>query len=295
MEVAACGGALPAVDLPLACPVCGIVTDPDRVRRQLYTCGCGHHFRMHGEAWIALLASAGTWQEHGGELETRDHLGWSEPRPYGSVIADLYGAGLNEAVRTGSCFIERHPVWLTAFDFRFIGGTMGVVSGERLAQGLERAAQLRLPYVLVSASGGARMQEGTLALLQMAKVNAALGRLRDAACPFVSILTDPTFGGTAASLSLLGDVNIAEPHALIGFTGARVIRQATHVTLPEGFQSAEFQLAHGQVDLVVPRWALRQTVVQLLGFFERGACVDRPAKGPGGPGVCAGQREPEAS
>jgi acetyl-CoA carboxylase carboxyl transferase subunit beta len=269
-EVAVSGGVLPAVNLPLACPGCGIVTEPDRVRRQLYTCDCGHHFRMHAEAWIALLASPGTWQEHWAELEPRDRLGWNEPRPYGSLIADLYRAGLNEAVRTGTCWIGRHQVWLTAFDFRFIGGTMGVVSGERLAQGLERAAQLRLPYVLVSASGGARMQEGTLALLQMAKVNAALWRLKDAACPFVSILTDPTFGGTAASLSLLGDVNVAEPEALIGFTGARVIKQATHATLPQGFQNAEFQLAHGQVDLVVPRRVLRQTIVQLLGFFERG-------------------------
>ena len=248
-RVAAAGGPLPPVDLPLACR------------------GCGRHFRMHADAWIALLAGAGTWQECWADVRPTDHLGWMEPRPYREIIEAGEAAGLNESVRTGPCTIGPRHVWLAAFDFRFMGGSLGAVGGERLARGMEQAARLGWPYLLVAASGGARMQEGALALLQMAKVNAALGRLRAAGCPYVTILTDPTFGGVAASLALLGDVNIAEPGASIGFTGARVIEQATHTVLADGFQSAEFQLAHGQVDLVVPRPELRTTIARLLEFL----------------------------
>src|SRR5207302_7097973 len=154
------------------------------------------------------------------------------------------------------------------FDFRFVGGTLSIVAGERLARGLEQAAQTRRPYVLVAASGGARMQEGVLALMQLAKVNGAVGRLHDARVPYFSVLTDPTFGGTAASLALLADVNIAEPGAAIGFTGPRVIKQATYADLPPGFQSADFQLAHGQVDLVVSRTELRPLLAHLLELYS---------------------------
>jgi acetyl-CoA carboxylase carboxyl transferase subunit beta len=162
------------------------------------------------------------------------------------------------------CTIAERPIWLAAFDFRFVGGTLSIVAGERLARGMEAATASGIPYVLVSASGGARMQEGVLALMQMAKVNAAVGRLHAAGVPFISILTDPTFGGTAASLALIADINIAEPDAAIGFTGPRVIKQATYENLPPGFQSAEFQLAHGQVDMVLPRTDLRRVLAHLL-------------------------------
>jgi acetyl-CoA carboxylase carboxyl transferase subunit beta len=158
-------------------------------------------------------------------------------------------------------------MWLAAFDFRFVGGTLSIVAGERLARGMEQAASSGLPYVLVAASGGARMQEGVLALMQMAKVNAAVGRLDAAGVPYFSVLTDPTFGGTAASLALLGDINIAEPGAAIGFTGPRVIKQATYADLPPGFQSADFQLARGQIDMVVPRPELRRLLAHLLEIY----------------------------
>jgi acetyl-CoA carboxylase carboxyl transferase subunit beta len=266
-DVAASGSPLPAVDVPATCPDCGALLDQTLLSRQLYVCACGRHFRMHAGAWIALLASTGTWHECWTDLRPVDHLGWQKPRPYRALVETAEQAGLNEAVRTGSCQIEGHSVWLAAFDFRFMGGSLGLVSGERLARGLEQAAQLRTPYVLVAASGGARMQEGALALMQMAKVNAALARLKRHSVPYFSILTDPTFGGVAASLAFLGDVNIAEDGASIGFTGARVIRQATHATLHDGFQKAEFQLAHGQVDIVAPRSELRRTVVDLLDLF----------------------------
>jgi acetyl-CoA carboxylase carboxyl transferase subunit beta len=153
------------------------------------------------------------------------------------------------------------------FDFGFVGGTLSIVAGERLARGMEQAGSSGTPYVLVSASGGARMQEGVLALMQLAKVNAAVGNLHSAGVPFFSVLTDPTFGGTAASLALLGDINIAEPGAAIGFTGPRVIKQATYADLPQGFQSAEFQLAHGQVDMVLPRTELRPLLAHLLEMY----------------------------
>jgi acetyl-CoA carboxylase carboxyl transferase subunit beta len=194
-------------------------------------------------------------------------LNWKVPKPYQAEIDRLMDEGLNEAVRTGTCTLNGRPIWLAAFDFRFVGGTLSIVAGERLARGMEAAAGSGIPYLLVSASGGARMQEGVLALMQMAKVNAALGRLHAAGVPYFSVLTDPTFGGTAASLSLLADINIAEPNAAIGFTGARVIKQATYENLPEGFQTAEFQLAHGQVDLVLPRTALRPLLAHLLEMY----------------------------
>jgi acetyl-CoA carboxylase carboxyl transferase subunit beta len=171
-------------------------------------------------------------------------------------------------VRTGTCSVDGRPIWLAAFDFRFVGGTLSIVAGERLARGMEQALATHLPYVLVAASGGARMQEGVLALMQMAKVNAAVGRLHAAGVPFISILTDPTFGGTAASLALLADINIAEPGAAIGFTGPRVIKQATYADLPPGFQSAEFQLSHGQVDMVLSRTELRPVLARLLDMHS---------------------------
>jgi acetyl-CoA carboxylase carboxyl transferase subunit beta len=266
-DVAASGGPLPMVEIPASCPGCGVIIDGTLLRRQLYVCACGHHFRMHADARIAMLASIGTWHECWTELRPVDHLRWQTPRSYRTLVEAAQRAGLNEAVRTGTCQVEGHSVWLTAFDFRFMGGSLGIVAGERLARGLEQAAHLRMPYVLVAASGGARMQEGALALMQMAKVNGALSRLKRQSVPYFSILTDPTYGGVAASLAFLGDVNIAEAGGSIGFTGARVIRQATHARLDDGFQKAEFQLAHGQVDLVVARNELRRTLVDLLDLF----------------------------
>jgi acetyl-CoA carboxylase carboxyl transferase beta subunit len=259
-----------AARLPQACPSCGTVLDPEATRARLLVCACGHHFRMDADAWISLLADPGTWREHWTDLASHDHLGWREPRPYRSIIEEAAGRGLNEAVRAGRCRLGRHPIGLCVFDFRFLGGTLSVVAGERLARSIERAEAERTPFVLVSASGGARMQEGVLALVQMAKVNAALTRLQSSPVPFLSVLTDPTFGGTAASLALLADVNLAEPNAAIGFAGARVIRQATHCELPPGFQSAEFQLAHGQVDMVVPRPELRGRRAHLIELYASG-------------------------
>jgi acetyl-CoA carboxylase carboxyl transferase subunit beta len=267
-ETAVAGGRLPPIALTTNCPSCGVGLVAEELREQAYVCDCGHHFRMHADAWIALLADEGSWQERWAEIRPHDLLEWKLPKPYQDTIDQARAEGLNEAVRTGTARLGERPVWLAVFDFRFVGGTLSIVAGERLARAFEQAAATRTPFVLLAASGGARMQEGVLALMQMAKVNAAVGRLHRAGVPYLSVLTDPTFGGTPASLALLADVNVAEPGASIGFTGARVIRQATYEDLPPGFQSADFQLRAGQVDMVVPRTELRGLLARLLDLYE---------------------------
>jgi acetyl-CoA carboxylase carboxyl transferase subunit beta len=266
-DVRVVGGKLPPIALPTNCPGCGVALDPEELREHAYVCECGHHFRLGADAWIALMADRGSWKERWGDVRSHDLLNWKVPKPYQATIDQLAEEGLNEAVRTGTCTLGGRAIWLATFDFRFVGGTLSIVAGERLARGMEQAMASGLPYLLVAASGGARMQEGVLALMQMAKVNAAVGRMHAAGVPYFSVLTDPTFGGTAASLALLADINIAEPGAAIGFTGPRVIKQATYADLPPGFQSADFQLARGQVDMVVPRTELRRLVAHLLEMY----------------------------
>jgi acetyl-CoA carboxylase carboxyl transferase subunit beta len=266
-EGVACGSPLPPIALPTNCPGCGVALDPVRLADAAYVCPCGHHFRLHTDAWLALIADPGSWLERWSDIRPHDLLNWQRPKPYEAIIDQSRAEGLNEAVRTGTCTLDGRAIWLAVFDFRFVGGTLSIVAGERLARGMEQAAATRTPYVVVTASGGARMQEGVLALMQLAKVNGAVGRLHLARVPYFSVMTDPTFGGTAASLAMLADVNIAEPGAAIGFTGPRVIRQATYETLPDGFQSAGFQLAHGQVDMVVRRTELRARLARLLELY----------------------------
>lgn len=261
------GGELPEILLPSNCPGCGVGLDGDRLRLQNYVCDCGHHFRLAADVWIPIIADEGSFEERWSQIRSHDLLTWTVPKRYEEVVDELLSEGLNESVRTGACTLNGRPIWLAAFDFGFVGGTLSIVAGERLARGMEQAASLRVPYVLVCASGGARMQEGVLALMQMAKVNAVVGALHRARVPYFSVLTDPTFGGTAASLALLADVNIAEPGAAIGFTGPRVIKQATYADLPPGFQSADFQLSHGQVDLVASRTELRPLLAHLLELY----------------------------
>jgi acetyl-CoA carboxylase carboxyl transferase subunit beta len=263
------GGELPDILLPSNCPGCGVGLDLNEMRARNYVCECGHHFRLAADVWISILADEGSFTERWSGIRSHDLLTWTVPKRYEEVVDELLSEGLNESVRTGTCTLNGRPIWLAAFDFGFVGGTLSIVAGERLARGMEQAAANGIPYVLVCASGGARMQEGVLALMQMAKVNAVVGALHAARVPYFSVLTDPTFGGTAASLALLADINIAEPGAAIGFTGPRVIKQATYADLPAGFQSADFQLAHGQVDLVSARTDLRPLLAHLLELYSR--------------------------
>ncbi len=266
-DVPIVGSALPEIPLPSNCPGCGIGLDKLELAERAFVCECGNHFPMRADAWIAFVGDRESFSERWSDVRPHDLLNWKVPKPYKLMLEKGRDDGYNESVRTGTCRLGGREVWLAAFDFRFVGGSLSIVAGERLARSMEAAVADRLPYLLVVASGGARMQEGVLALMQMAKINAAAGRLHAAGLPFFSVLTDPTYGGTAASLAMVADVNIAEPQAKIGFTGPRVIKQATYEDLPPDFQTADFQLAHGQVDMVVPRTELRPLLAHLVDLY----------------------------
>ncbi len=228
---------------------------------------CSFHFRLGARERLAMLFD-GPWEEFDGNLVSADPLGFRDTRPYaerlraGKAKTDSYDAVVSAVGEMGG-----HRTVVAAMEYSFIGGSMGVVVGEKVTRCVERSLSERLPLAVVSCSGGARMMEGTLSLMQMAKIAAALSRLHQARLPFLSILTDPTTGGVTASYAMLGDLNLAEPGALIGFAGPRVIEQTIRQKLPEGFQRAEFLVQHGMLDMVVDRRELKKTLVRCLGFF----------------------------
>jgi acetyl-CoA carboxylase carboxyl transferase subunit beta len=248
------------------CPSCEAQVFNRQLERSLRVCpSCGHHFRMSLGERIDLLLDRDSFQERDAGLEAIDRLGFHDDRPYEHRLeASRVKTGLRDAVVWGVGRVEGQRIAIGIFDFRFMGGSMGSVVGEKLARCFETALGERIPAVVVSASGGARMQEGTLSLMQLAKTAAPLTRLDDAGIPFIAILTDPTTGGVLASFASLGDVILAEPKALIGFAGARVASDTVGEELPEGFQTSEFLLEHGFVDAVVPRAELRSALARLL-------------------------------
>ena len=248
------------------CPSCDAQVFNRQLERNLRVCPtCGHHFRMSVGERLDLLLDPRSFEERDAGLEAQDPLGFVDQQAYPARIeAAQLKTGLREAAVWGIGRIDGHRVAITIFDFRFMGGSMGSVVGEKLARCFETAYAERIPAIAISASGGARMQEGTISLLQLAKTTAPLVRLDAAGIPFISILTDPTTGGVLASFASLGDVVIAEPKALIGFAGSRVASGTVGEELPEGFQSAEFLLDHGFVDAVVPRAELRTALARLL-------------------------------
>jgi acetyl-CoA carboxylase carboxyl transferase subunit beta len=248
------------------CPSCEQQVFNKQLERNLRVCPhCGYHFRMGIGERIELLLDEGTFVERDASLESSDPLGFTDQKAYPDRIeAAKIKTGLREAAVWGTGAIDGQTVAIGLFDFRFMGGSMGSVVGEKVARCFEAALAERLPAIIVSASGGARMQEGTLSLLQLAKTTAPLVRLDDAGVPFISILTDPTTGGVLASFASLGDAIIAEPKALIGFAGARVASGTVGEELPEGFQTSEFLLEHGFLDMVTPRSELRSTLSRLL-------------------------------
>jgi acetyl-CoA carboxylase carboxyl transferase subunit beta len=226
---------------------------------------CGFHHRLGVEGWKTLLLDDGALEEWDDHLRPTDPLGFSDGKKYQDrVSAAQKSTHASEAVHTGRGAISGHYVAYGSYNFAFMGGSMGSVVGEKITRLFERAVSSRLPVVLLQASGGARMQEGILSLMQMAKMVAALERLRSAKLPFISVLRDPTTGGVAASCALLGDVNVAEPGALIGFAGPRVIASTIRQKLPEGFQRSEFLLAHGMVDLIVTRAEMKSTLCTII-------------------------------
>jgi len=251
------------------CPGCGQINDKKVLERRLFVCPrCGHHLRLTLGQRLLATVDPGSLRERDARVGAADPLGFRDRRAYAERLAAVRReTGRNEAVLTGTARIGGHPVALGVFDFAFLGGSMGSGVGERLTRLIEHAAAKRLPLVVVSASGGARMQEGIFSLLQMAKIAAALARLGTRGVPFLSVMTDPTTGGVAASLALLGDVNLAEPGALIGFAGPRVVEQTMRQKLPPGFQRAEFLLERGMLDRIVPRAELRTTLARLLDLL----------------------------
>ncbi|HLM03225.1 MAG TPA: acetyl-CoA carboxylase, carboxyltransferase subunit beta [Pyrinomonadaceae bacterium] len=229
---------------------------------------CGYHFRLGARARLKNLFDDGKYEKLDEEVTSTDPLEFVDTKPYKDRIeAAKAASGLPEAIVSGKGTVGGHAVYAGAMDMSFIGGSMGSAVGEKITRLIERALETRGAVVIFSASGGARMQEGTLSLMQMAKISAALSRLDDAQLPFISVLTDPTTGGVTASFAMLGDIIIAEPKALIGFAGPRVIEQTIRQKLPKGFQRAEFLLEHGMVDMVVDRRHLRETIIRLLNFM----------------------------
>ncbi|MDX1624379.1 MAG: acetyl-CoA carboxylase, carboxyltransferase subunit beta [Gemmatimonadota bacterium] len=256
-------------DLWQKCPSCGdILYRKDLAQREWVCSECGHHFRTGAGDYLELLLDEGSFEERDADLESVDPLEFVDTEPYPQRIETYRErTGRNEAVVCGLGEIDGLEVSIAVMDFRFMGGSRGSVVGEKIARAIERALEGALPLVIVSASGGARMQEGVLSLMQMAKTSSLLAELDERGLPFVAIDTDPTTGGVTASYAMLGDVIYAEPGAQIGFAGPRVIKQTIGEDLPEGFQTAEFLLEHGFVDRVVERGELKRTVSRTLRWM----------------------------
>ena len=252
------------------CPSCGQIIYNKDLAASLSVCTkCAHHFRLGATERLRTLFD-GDWEEHDVALKSIDPLHFTDTKPYKKRLETTIAAtGMLDAVITATGRINGIRTIVAAMEYSFIGGSMGVVVGEKITRAIEQAIEQQLPVIIVSCSGGARMMEGALSLMQMAKISAALARLDRAHLPYISILTDPTTGGVTASFAMLGDVNIAEPKALIGFAGPRVIEQTIRQQLPEGFQRSEFLLEHGMLDMVVDRRELKDVVTRVLRFGAR--------------------------
>lgn len=250
------------------CPSCNETLFDDALSRNLRVCThCGHHFTLNSDERLANICDEGSFQELDRELDSVDALGFKGYLD--KVKAYQAKTGLKEAVVTGHAAIESQPVVLAVMDFRFLGASMGSVVGEKITRAIEAATAGGKAVIIFSASGGARMHEGILSLMQMAKTSGALARHSEARLAFISVLTHPTTGGVTASFATLGDVIIAEPKCMIGFAGPRVVKETTHSDLPPGFQTAEFMLEHGLVDMIVQRKDMRATLAKLLRFAGR--------------------------
>jgi acetyl-CoA carboxylase carboxyl transferase subunit beta len=262
------------------CPSCGEVIYNKDLAGTLNVCPkCAHHLRIGAVERLRMLFD-GDWVEYDTDLQSTDPLKFVDTKPYRTRLdATIASTGMKDAVICATGRIDGIETSVAAMEYTFIGGSMGVVVGEKITRAIERAIDGRLPVVIVSSSGGARMMEGALSLMQMAKISAALARLDRARLPYISVLTDPTTGGVTASFAMLGDVNIAEPKALIGLAGPRVIEQTIRQKLPEGFQRSEFLLEHGMLDLVVDRREMKAAIARVLRFAlaENGPARATPA------------------
>jgi len=255
----------------IKCPSCEALMFFKEVENLNHVCPkCNHHMRIGAKKRIALLADEGSFVEYDNDLHPTDPLQFVDSKSYQKRLEEaLHKTGKTSAIVSGSCTIDGVGVELVVFDFSFMGGSLGSVEGEKIVRACNRALEKKHGVIIISASGGARMQESTFSLMQMAKTSAALRRVDNAGLPFISILTDPTFGGVSASFAFLGDIIMAEPGALVGFAGARVIKQTIGKDLPDGFQKAEFLLEHVSIDMVVERNTMRKTLHDLLKLFSK--------------------------
>jgi acetyl-CoA carboxylase carboxyl transferase subunit beta len=250
----------------IKCDNCKEIIYRKEVEKNFKVCPkCDYHFRISASERLPFLVDEGSFLEVEDGLSPKDFLSFKDYKD--KLKSSRKKTGLKDAIISGEAKIGGKPVSVVIMDFNFMGGSMGSVVGEKIARAVERAIEKRTPFVSVASSGGARMQEGILSLMQMAKTSAAVARLGEAGLPFISVLTDPTFGGVTASFAMLGDIIIAEPKSLIGFAGPRVIEQTIKQQLPQGFQRAEFLLEHGMIDMIVPRREMRATVGKILEFF----------------------------
>jgi acetyl-CoA carboxylase carboxyl transferase subunit beta len=263
------------------CSVCGTVAYAKDLQANQMVCSeCNYHERVDSDERIKQLIDPKTWKPLGEEIVPTDPLKFRDRKEYRLRLQDYQAkTGLTDAVKTGTGTLDGLPVALGVMDFRFMGGSMGSVVGEKLCRSIEYATAERIPVVIICASGGARMQEGMLSLMQMAKISGALYRHQEAKLLYIPVLTHPTTGGVTASFAMLGDVILAEPKATIGFAGRRVIEQTLREKLPEGFQTSEYLLQHGFVDAIVPRTQLKKTLAQLIGlhqpFYHLASSIDR--------------------
>jgi len=257
---------------PNTCPKCQSHYRDDELEESLWVCShCGHHFPMRARARIASLADEGSFVEEAADLRSDDPLDFFDLRPYAERLAEAeLGTGLGEAIVSGRATVDGNACELAVMDFAFMGGSMGSAVGEKFARACEGAVEQGVPLVSVSASGGARMQEGILALMQLPKTIVAVADLHDAGCAFVSVLAHPTTGGVLASFASLGDVIVAEPGALMSFAGPRVVQQTTREKLPDDFGLSEANLRHGHVDAIVARPELKPHLARLLRLFANG-------------------------
>jgi acetyl-CoA carboxylase carboxyl transferase subunit beta len=265
----------------IKCPDCAQPIYKKELAASLHVCPkCAHHFRISAAERLRMLLD-GAWTEYDQGLVSSDPLQFTDTKPYKARIkASMASTGLKDAVIVASGTMGGTPAIVAAMEYGFIGGSMGVVVGEKITRAIERAIEQRLPVVIVCCSGGARMMEGALSLMQMAKICGALAHLHHAGLPYISVLTDPTTGGVTASFAMLGDLNIAEPKALIGFAGPRVIEQTIRQKLPEGFQRSEFLLEKGMLDLVVDRREMKALIIGALRFMGAAPAPASPAPEP---------------
>lgn len=263
----------PKQDLPdgmwTKCDECGEMMHKKQWESNSYTCiKCSYHFRIGSEEYFKILFDEGTFKEFDKKMKSVDTLKFTDTKPYDKRIEDtIKKTELNDSIRWGTGEINKMPAVVCAMDFSFIGGSMGSVLGEKIARAVDKCLKTKTPLIIISSSGGARMMEGGISLMQLAKVSSRLAKLAEEKIAYISVITNPTTGGASASYAMQGDLNIAEPNALIGFAGPRVIKQATGKDLPKGFQRSEFLLEHGFLDLIVDRKNLKEKLTQLLKHF----------------------------